>query len=681
MRDEMVHNGQFSLTGTGDRHTIRSLLIANRGEIACRIIRTAQRMGVRCVAVYSEADCNAPHVHLADAAYCIGAAPARESYLNVARILEVAQDEGVDAIHPGYGFLSENAELAESCINAGILFVGPPVKAIQDMGSKSAAKNLMEQASVPLVPGYHGDKQDLDTLKEQAEQIGFPVLVKASAGGGGKGMRMVWEASELDEHISAAKREAEASFGDARLLLEKYLLKPRHVEVQVLFDKHGHGVYLFDRDCSLQRRHQKIIEEAPAPGIDSDVRKAMGEAALRCGEATGYEGAGTVEFLFDAAQHFYFMEMNTRLQVEHPVTEAITGLDLVEWQLRIAQGETLDFRQEDLSVNGHAMEARLYAEDPERGFLPTSGTVNHLVMPEHLPNVRVDSGIQAGNVIGSDYDPMLAKVIAWGESRDAARQRLITALSSTEIGGLTTNVPFLSRALKSDAFSQSALSTDFVDVHRERLLTSHFHDDLQVLLCWLVWFNSHQQREALSPDPWSCISGWRIGPSDWQGCEVRLSSGTHSLKYRTSREGSATLRLNDKYYELTWSSCQGVIMLRYQGCHIRLSGWFDGCDTWNVFAEGETWQGTINQPEPMDSSLDEHALAAPMHGRVTAVLCTADEEVTAGQALVIMEAMKMEHTIKAPADGRVLSILCVQDDNISAEQPLVEFEPNAQEPS
>lgn len=668
MRENMVHND------------IRSLLVANRGEIACRIIRTAQRMGIRCIAVYSEADSDAPHVHQANAAYCIGAAPARESYLNVARILEVALKEKVDAIHPGYGFLSENAELAEGCNDAGIRFVGPPVKAIQDMGSKSAAKVLMGKADVPLVPGYHGDNQDLDTLKLHAEQIGYPVLIKASAGGGGKGMRVVWKASELDEHISGAKREAEASFGDARLLLEKYLLKPRHVEVQVLFDKHGNGVYLFDRDCSLQRRHQKIIEEAPAPGIDPDVREAMGAAALRCGEATGYEGAGTVEFLFDEEQNFYFMEMNTRLQVEHPVTEAITGLDLVEWQLRVAQGETLGFRQQDLSVNGHAMEARLYAEDPERGFLPTSGTVKHLAMPDSLPNVRVDSGIRAGNVIGSDYDPMLAKVIAWGPSRDAARQSLITALAYTEVGGLTTNLPFLSRALKNDAFSRAELSTDFVDVRHDELQESFFNRDMQVLLCWLVWFDSHQQREALSSDPWSRADGWRIGPHEWQGCEIRTDGETKSLRYCIENTGKATLQLHDHDYEFAWSSCQGAIALRYQGLHIRLSSWFDGSDTWTVFAEGETWQGVINRPEPTENRLDEHALAAPMHGRVTAVLCKAGEQVIAGQALVVMEAMKMEHTIKAPADGVVLSVLCAQDDNIASEQALVEFEPNTQEP-
>lgn len=654
--------------------SIRSLLIANRGEIACRIIRTAQRMGIRCIAVYSEADRDAPHVKQANAAFCIGPAPARDSYLNVDRILQVARAEGADAIHPGYGFLSENAQLAEGCKKAGIFFVGPPVKAIQDMGSKSAAKVLMGNANVPLVPGYHGDDQALDTLKSQAELIGYPVLIKASAGGGGKGMRVVWKASELNEHIAGAKREAEASFGDAHLLLEKYLLKPRHVEVQVLFDKHGNGVYLFDRDCSLQRRHQKIIEEAPAPDIEPEVREAMGEAALRCGEATGYEGAGTVEFLFDAEQNFYFMEMNTRLQVEHPVTEAITGLDLVEWQLRIAQSEKLSWRQEDLTLNGHAMEVRLYAEDPDREFLPTSGTVSHLKMPDALLNVRVDSGIQTGSVIGSDYDPMLAKIIAWGPSREVARQGLIAALANTELGGFTTNLPFLARALKSDAFSHAELATDFVDVHQDELHKSLFSRDLQAVLSWLVWFNEHQQGSSLSEDPWSKANGWRQGPPDQQGCDVRIDGETQYLSYRIDGQGKAELEQNGQRYELEWTSDKGVITLRYQGQHLRVAGWFDGVDSWTVFAEGETWQSIINQPESVESNLDEHALAAPMHGCVTAVLCTVDEQVTAGQALVIMEAMKMEHTIKAPADGTVLSVLCTQGDSVSAEQPLVEFD-------
>tara|TARA_R110002167_G_scaffold102573_5_gene266052 strand:+ start:10887 stop:12911 length:2025 start_codon:yes stop_codon:yes gene_type:complete len=656
--------------------SIRSLLIANRGEIACRIIRTAQRMGIRCIAVYSEADRDAPHVQQANAAFCIGPAPARESYLNVDRILQVARAEGADAIHPGYGFLSENSQLAEGCKNAGILFVGPPVKAIQSMGSKSAAKALMGKANVPLVPGYHGDDQALSTLKSQAELIGYPVLIKASAGGGGKGMRVVWNTSELDEHIAGAKREAQSSFGDAHLLLEKYLLKPRHVEVQVLFDKHGKGIYLFDRDCSLQRRHQKIIEEAPAPGIDPAVREAMGRAALRCGEATGYEGAGTVEFLFDAEQNFYFMEMNTRLQVEHPVTEAITGLDLVEWQLRIAQGEKLIWQQEDLSVNGHAMEVRLYAEDPGREFLPTSGTVSHLRMPDALPNVRVDSGIQAGSVIGSDYDPMLAKIIAWGPSREAARQGLITALANTELGGFTTNLSFLARALKSDAFSRAELTTDFVEVHQDELHKSPFDRDLQAVLSWLVWFNDHQQGRGLSDDPWSNANGWRMAVPDEQGCEVLIEGETQRLSYRIDGQGKAALQHNGQSYELGWTSHEGIITLRYQGQHLRVAGWFDGNCTWTVFAEGETWQSIINQPVPAETDLDEHALTAPMHGRVTAVLCVADEQVSAGQALVIMEAMKMEHTIKAPADGKVLSVLCAQDDSICADQPLVEFEAN-----
>lgn len=655
---------------------IKTLLIANRGEIACRIIRTAHQMGIRCIAVYSEADRNAPHVQQADAAVLIGPAPANESYLKVERILEVAREQGADAIHPGYGFLSENAQLAEGCQQAGILFVGPPVKAIQEMGSKSASKALMEKAKVPLVPGYHGDDQNPALLRQEAERIGYPVLIKASAGGGGKGMRVVWQAEELDEHIAGAKREAQSSFGDAHLLVEKYLLKPRHVEVQVLFDQHGKGVYLFDRDCSLQRRHQKIIEEAPAPGIDAKVRRAMGKAALRCGEVTGYVGAGTVEFLFDSEQNFFFMEMNTRLQVEHPVSEAITGLDLVEWQLRIAQGEALPWQQDQLTINGHAMEARLYAEDPERDFLPTSGTIAHLRMPHDIPHVRVDSGIEAGMTVGSDYDPMLAKIIAWGPSRDAARRHLITALENTELAGFTTNLPFLARALKTDAFGKAELATDFVDLHHDELHRSPFSREVQALLSWLVWFNDHQQRSR-SQDPWSSAASWRMAVADNQNCELRIAGENLTVRYRLLSAGKAEIIGGEQNDTVEWTSDQGHLEVRLDGQRWRLSGYFDGATSWTVFAGGETWLASINHPEFAEQAEDEHALTAPMHGRVTAVFCSAGEQVKAGQALAVMEAMKMEHTIKAPADGTVLAVLCTEQDNVTADQPLVEFEADA----
>ncbi|MGQ9425152.1 acetyl/propionyl/methylcrotonyl-CoA carboxylase subunit alpha [Gilvimarinus sp. F26214L] len=649
---------------------MNTLLIANRGEIACRIMRTAQRMGIRCIAVYSEADRLAPHVKAADAAYCIGPAPASESYLRVDKILAVAREAGADAIHPGYGFLSENTELASACDEAGIIFVGPPANAIRDMGSKSAAKALMAQARVPLVPGYHGEDQSPALLCKEAEKIGFPVLVKASAGGGGKGMRVVWEAGELDENIAAAQREAQSSFGDSRLLLEKYVLQPRHVEVQILFDQHGKGVYLFDRDCSLQRRHQKIIEEAPAPGLSAELRTQMGEAALRCGEATGYVGAGTVEFLLDKDHNFYFMEMNTRLQVEHPVTEAVTGLDLVEWQLRVAQGEALPWSQAQLQCSGHAMEARLYAEDPDRDFLPTSGFIDHLQMPEG-EKVRVDSGIEQGLAVGSHYDPMLAKIIAWGDTRNEARRNLIAALASTELVGFTTNLPFLSRALKTPAFAAGELSTDFVDLHAEDLQRESLDAEHQAVLTWLLWFVDYQKRSA-SADPWTSAPGWRLAVPDDQQCEVRVGERELRLRYRLLAGDRAEL-MGEQNYQLQWTPGNGHIEVRLAGERLRVSGYSDST-VWTVFSGGETWQARINHPELTEAAEDEHALTAPMHGRVTTVLCQTGDAVSAGQPLVVMEAMKMEHTIKAPADGVVVAVLCEEHENVSADQPLVEFE-------
>ena len=449
------------------------ILIANRGEIACRVIRTAHRLGIRCVAIYSEADANAMHVAMADEAVCVGPAPSKDSYLKMDTILEVAKQTGAQAIHPGYGFLSENAPFVQKCQEADIVFIGPPASAIEAMGSKSAAKRIMEEANVPLVPGYHGEDQDPALLKRHSDEMGYPVLLKATAGGGGKGMRVVWAADEFDSALDAAKREAMNGFADDTMLVEKYLTKPRHVEIQVFCDKHGNSVYLAERDCSVQRRHQKVVEEAPAPGMSDELRKAMGEAAVRAAEAIGYEGAGTVEFLLDEDGSFYFMEMNTRLQVEHPVTELITGQDLVEWQLKAASGQTLPLSQDDVQINGHAVEVRIYAEDPDNDFLPATGKLEYLRTPEENRYVRVDTGVREGDEVSIYYDPMIAKLIVWDENRDRAMQRMSQALTEYRIAGMKTNTHFLKRLIDNPAFRAAELDTGFIEKHEEDLFSDH----------------------------------------------------------------------------------------------------------------------------------------------------------------------------------------------------------------
>ena len=444
------------------------ILIANRGEIACRVIRTARRMGIATVAVYSDADAGALHVAMADAARHIGPPAARESYLNIDAVVTAARDSGSQAVHPGYGFLSENADFAEACVAAGLVFIGPPAEAIRAMGSKAAAKAQMQAHGVPVVPGYHGDEQDQARLAAEAERIGFPVLIKASAGGGGRGMRIVEKADDFARALDGAKREAAGAFGDDRVLLERYLEEPRHIEVQVFGDHHGNIVHLYERDCSIQRRHQKVIEEAPAPGLDSKRRHAMGQAAVEAARAVGYVGAGTIEFIAEA-DAFYFMEMNTRLQVEHPVTEAVTGLDLVEWQLRVAAGETLPFQQEEILQRGHAIELRLYAENPDRGFLPATGILHGLRFPEG-EGVRVDTGVREGDAVTPFYDPLIAKIIAYGENRETARLRLVRALGDTAVLGLATNLGFLARVVTDADFAAGALDTGFIERRRETLL-------------------------------------------------------------------------------------------------------------------------------------------------------------------------------------------------------------------
>ncbi|MFH1603192.1 MAG: acetyl-CoA carboxylase biotin carboxylase subunit, partial [Pseudomonadota bacterium] len=448
----------------------KKILIANRGEIACRVIKTAHRLGVKSVAVYSEADAGARHVALADEAYCIGPAAARQSYLRGDKIIEVANRAGAEAVHPGYGFLSENAEFAEACAKSGLVFVGPPAAAIHAMGDKSAAKVIMGKAGVALVPGYHGDRQEADLLRKEADKIGYPVLIKASAGGGGKGMRIVERAADFAAALASCQRESKASFGDDRVLLEKYLTRPRHIEIQVFADTQGGALYLFERDCSVQRRHQKVVEEAPSPAVDAETRAEMGHMAVRAAQAANYLNAGTVEFMLDAEGHFHFLEMNTRIQVEHPVTEMITGLDLVEWQLRIACGEPLPRAQDELVMNGHALEARIYAEDTAKGFLPSTGRITHLALPAESRHVRIDIGVRAGDAITPYYDPMIAKLIVWDTDRAAALARMRGALGQIEVAGVSTNAEFLARLVGCGAFASADLDTGLIERNRAELL-------------------------------------------------------------------------------------------------------------------------------------------------------------------------------------------------------------------
>ncbi|HLT04774.1 MAG TPA: acetyl-CoA carboxylase biotin carboxylase subunit, partial [Pseudomonas sp.] len=493
---------------------ITTLLIANRGEIACRVMHTAKTLGLRTVAVHSAIDRDARHVREADLAIDLGGAKPAESYLKIDSLIAAAKASGAQAIHPGYGFLSENAAFARACEENGLIFVGPPASAIDAMGSKSAAKALMETAGVPLVPGYHGEAQDLATFRAAAERIGYPVLLKAAAGGGGKGMKVVEREAELAEALSSAQREAQAAFGDARMLVEKYVLKPRHVEIQVFADQHGNCLYLNERDCSIQRRHQKVVEEAPAPGLSPNLRAAMGEAAVKAALAIGYVGAGTVEFLLDERGDFFFMEMNTRLQVEHPVTEAITGLDLVAWQLRVASGLPLPINQAQVPLNGHAIEVRLYAEDAEQGFLPASGRLDLYREPAAGPGRRVDSGVAEGDSISPFYDPMVAKLIAWGETREEARLRLLSMLDELAVGGFKTNRAFLRRVLAHPAFAAAELDTGFIARHQEALLPAlaELPEAFWQLAGEAFLLSEAVPRRADDPhSPWSARSGWRAG--------------------------------------------------------------------------------------------------------------------------------------------------------------------------
>ncbi len=638
------------------------ILIANRGEIACRIARTCRRLAIRTVAVYSEADRDARHVELCDEAHLLGPAPARASYLNALRIIEIGCRAGAEAVHPGYGFLAENAEFAEACAAGGLVFIGPPPAAIRAMGSKSAAKAIMAQAGVPLVPGYHGEDQDPARLQEAAQAIGWPVLIKASAGGGGKGMRVVERPADFAAALAAAQREASSAFGDDRMLIEQYLSRPRHIEIQVFGDRHGNLVHLFERDCSIQRRHQKILEEAPAPGLTEEGRGAIGEAAVAAARAIGYQNAGTVEFIV-ADQRFYFMEMNTRLQVEHPVTEMITGQDLVEWQLRVAAGEPLPCGQQELRAAGHAIEVRIYAEDPERDFLPATGRLRHLAMPAESPHLRLESGIRRGDEVSIHYDPMLAKLIVWDQDRARARTRLKVALAGCEVVGVTTNLELLAVIAEHPAFAAGELDTGFIERHRAELLPPPgvpAPDPVLAIgaLSELLRIGREAATAAgrsLDPhSPWHLASGWRLNGDNQHSFE--LGDGARAL-------------------QITVHYRPGHFLLELPGGSVQASGELDADGRLRFALDGANGDATVVRTgddialfsafgrhrlqikDPLHATIPEEvvsgSLVAPMPGNIIAVLVEAGARVAFGAPLMILEAMKMEHTISAPLDGVV----------------------------
>jgi len=650
------------------------ILIANRGEIACRVARTCQQLGIRTVAVCSEADVDALHVATCDESWLIGPAPAAESYLDASRIVAVARQSGAQAIHPGYGFLSENAAFARACADAGVVFIGPPASAIEAMGSKSAAKTIMASAGVPLVPGYHGDDQTPAVLAAAADEIGYPVLIKASAGGGGKGMRRVDHAADFLAALDSAKREAASAFGNDQVLIEKYLLSPRHIEVQVFADAHGNCVHLFERDCSVQRRHQKVIEEAPAPGIDAEQRAEIGAAAVAAARAIGYVGAGTVEFIMHADGQFFFMEMNTRLQVEHPVTELITGQDLVAWQLQVAAGEPLPCGQEALAISGHAFEARLYAEDPDQDFLPAIGTIRQLRTPTVNAHVRIDTGIREGDSISMHYDPMIAKLIVHDRDRAAALRRLRQALAEFLVVGTVTNTAFLARIAAHPVFAAGGVDTGFIDTHREQLWPTHEPANDQVLAAATLAVLLRRRSAAAAsahagnePDsPWGSVDGW------WMNCDnpllVHLRDGETALTVQARPRGDGFLLGLPGGEQLVSGhlAADGRLRLRCDGNDTTALVLHDGEQL--TIAIGERVR-QLELHDPLRPELDEQtaqdSLTAPMPGLVRAVHVQSGDRVVAGQPLVVLEAMKMEHTIRAPGDGIVADVHVAVGDQVS----------------
>ncbi len=657
------------------------ILIANRGEIACRIARTARRLGIVTVAVYSDADADARHVELADEAVRLGPAPPAESYLRGDALIAAAQRTGCEALHPGYGFLSENADFAHACRDGGVVFIGPPPSAIRTMGSKDAAKACMQAAGVTTVPGYHGPEQDADALAAHAGRIGFPLLIKAAAGGGGKGMRRVEAPGEFAAALASARREASAAFGDDTVILERCLEDPRHIEVQVFADRHGNVVHLFERDCSIQRRHQKILEEAPAPGVGAEWRRAIGAAAVDAAAAIGYVGAGTVEFLVEG-DTFYFMEMNTRLQVEHPVTEFVTGIDLVEWQIRIAAGEPLPRRQDELGVRGHAIEARIYAEDPRRDFLPVAGAVTRLRFPPESAHVRIDAAVREGDAVGVHYDPLIAKLIVWDSERATALRRLRGALAATEIVGLPNNVEFLKRVAHHPAYAAAEYDTRFVERHADALLAAPAGgppDAVLALTCLFLHLERERAGDASRSrdpySPWQANDGWRLNEDGSHVVHLRHAAGEVEALVRYSRAGltvelpRASLAVSGRL------DAQGDLVARVGERTLRASVVVHGAAV-TVFLGGERHElsGIDREAAGAKTPAALGVVSAPMPGRIVDVRVAANAKVHGGDVLVIMEAMKMEHAIRAPADGVVAAVRCRRGDLVAEGAELLRLE-------
>ncbi|WP_152207734.1 acetyl/propionyl/methylcrotonyl-CoA carboxylase subunit alpha [Marinobacter changyiensis] len=643
---------------------LTKLLIANRGEIAVRIIRTARQLGYRTVAVHSAADANALHVELADEAVAIGPAPASASYLSVEAVLEAARKTGADAIHPGYGFLSENAHFAVACKKAGLVFIGPPEAAIELMGSKRRSKIAMLQAGVPCVPGFEGDNASDEELRAAAGDIGYPLMIKASAGGGGRGMRLVHDQKHLQGEILRARSEARNAFGDDELILEKAMIEPRHIEIQVFADQHGNAVYLGERDCSIQRRHQKVVEEAPSPFMTPELRQAMGEAAVKAALACRYEGAGTVEFLVDQDRNFYFLEMNTRLQVEHPVTELVTGQDLVAWQLAVAEGEPLPLSQDDIQLTGHAIEVRLYAEDPTNGFTPQTGTL-HRFVPAISDGIRIDTGVRSGDTITPYYDPMLAKVIAYGQNRNEARRRLLRALEDTVIFGVTTNRYFLSRIIADQTFGAGAATTAFLDqaFAADTSLAPAEATMTEIALAGAIlsaggnsaahWSNSTSSAVPLSFD------------IDGTTCSVSVNRRGHRVEILRG-EDSRSLEiqcLTETQMDFVANDVRQVCQYQRRGNQLYLQ----------ALGRSLCITDLSHQPPAASNKTSSGRLLASMDGGIVDVLVTAGDEVRRGDTLVILEAMKMEHPVKADRDGQVGTVLAARGDQVRRHQLLVEL--------
>ncbi|MEZ2902844.1 acetyl-CoA carboxylase biotin carboxylase subunit [Acinetobacter terrestris] len=658
------------------------ILIANRGEIACRVIRSAKKLGIATVAVYSDADAQSQHVKLADEAIYIGESPAAQSYLQIDRIIQAAVDTGAQAIHPGYGFLSENDQFAEACQANNITFIGPPVAAILAMGLKATSKALMEKAGVPLTPGYHGTNQDADFLKQQADAIGYPVLIKASAGGGGKGMRLVERSEDFLGSLASCKSEAKSSFGNDEVLIERYVINPRHIEVQVFGDSHGNYVHLFERDCSVQRRHQKVLEEAPAPLVSQDKLDAMRQAAIDAARAVDYVGAGTVEFIVEQDGTAYFMEMNTRLQVEHPVTEMITGVDLVEWQLRVAFGEPLPKQQDQLKIHGHAIEARVYAEEPEKGFIPAIGQISYLHYPEQNQHVRVDSGIVQGDEISTYYDPMIAKLIVWGENREAALLQMHHALGQFHVDGLGNNIAFLDRIIRCDSFKNAELDTNLIQREDEFLFKNipSLQPELVVATALTELLLRFSKNKPASNPVWQSETLWRVNISPSYAIKLKLDETLVQVNLSAEKEGFVAEYQGEKFHISGQLFNSNIAHFKINGKQDKIA-FSQNAHGLTIFKNGQSHKfGYLNQKfSSEDAQSTEGNLKAPMPGVITQVLVAANDQVKKDDVLMTLEAMKMEYSIRAPHDGIIAASYFQAGDQVKAGDELVEFQARVEE--